>query len=356
MVEQQRHAFGGPRPGMRWVVSVVVVLLVVVMQTATELLAGHEKPRVLFKLAMTAVEMPLLMWILSVTHAWMRERRYSATASLAAGIAIAGLLGSLLWLVSWKIGVVYPDFRARPGPPSSPWRAAAFGFLFGNFRFGIWALAFVYPFAVEDARVRAVEADRLATAADLARLRAHLEPHFILNTLNAIAGLVTEEPKEARKLLAALGDLLRDATQDADELRPLEDEIAWLRRYAAILEARYGEAIGFRWEVDERAAGVLFPRLLLQPLVENAVKHGALRKDGGGHVAIVVRLEDGMLKCTVEDDGPGIDETTPTRAGAIGLASVRQRLTLKDARASLAIDSGPNGTRAIVSWPARSAA
>lgn len=345
-----------PSPAARRWVGVAVVVLVVLMHAAIELLAGHERPRVVVRLVFTAIEMPLLMLVLSAMHERARHRRLGSVLSLVSGIVIAGLLGVAFSLLFWKLGSIYPELRVRSGPPSSAWKAAAFGFLFGQFRFGIWALAFVYPFAVEDARLRALEAERLATAADLARLRAHLEPHFILNTLNAIAGLVTEEPKEARRLLAALGDLLRDATQDKDELRPLEDEIAWLRRYAAILEARYGDAIVFRWDVDERAAHVLLPRLLLQPLVENAVKHGALRRSDGGHVGVLVRLEDGVLRCTVEDDGPGIDTTAPTRSGAIGLDSVRRRLSLKDPRATLAIDSSPHGTRAIVSWPAAESA
>jgi sensor histidine kinase YesM len=225
----------------------------------------------------------------------------------------------------------------------------SFGFLFGQFHFGIWALAFVYPFAVEDARMRALEAERLASAADLARLRAHLEPHFLLNTLNAIAGLVTEEPREARRLLAALGDLLRDATQDGEEMRPIAEEIAWLRRYAEIFEARYG-SLTFHWEIDARAANVLVPHLLFQPLVENAVKHGALQRDDAGSITIAVRVEDDMLECVIADDGPGMPQA-PTRDGAFGLDSVKRRLSLKDPRSSLVIESASSGTRAIVRWP-----
>lgn len=191
----------------------------------------------------------------------------------------------------------------------------------------------------------------MKSAADLARLRAHLEPHFILNTLNAIAGLVTEDPREARRLLAALGDLLRDATRD-DEMQAVGLEVEWLRRYAAILEARYGGAIAFKWEVDPRASDLEVPRLLLQPLVENAVKHGALARPEGGEVIVSVQLEseDEVLRCTISDNGPGIGDA-PARSGAFGLDAVRRRLSLKDPRASLAIDSSPAGTRATVAWP-----
>jgi signal transduction histidine kinase len=343
------------RAARRWI-GAAVVLLVVLLQAATELLAGHERPRVLLRLGVAALQMPLLMLTLSSSFEWATRRRLGSISSLLMGAVIAGAMGALFGLFFWKMGEAYPAFRIRPGSVVSPWRAAAFGVLFGQFHFGIWALAFVYPFAVEDARLRALEAERLKSDADLVRLRAHLEPHFLLNTLNAIAGLVTEDPRAARRLLAALGDLLRDATRE-DEMQAVGAEVEWLRRYAAILEARYDGAITFRWDVDPRACALHVPRLLLQPLVENAVKHGALARGEGGEVTVSVRLEDDadMLRCTIADNGPGLG-TGPARSGAFGLDAVRKRLSLKDARASLVIHSSPEGTLAIVGWPVDPAA
>jgi signal transduction histidine kinase len=338
------------RAARRWI-GVAVVLLIVLLQAATELLAGHERPRVLLRLGMAAVQMPLLMLSLSASFEWAQRRRVGSIASLLAGAALAGALGALFGLFFWKMGDAYPAFRIRPGLVVAPWRSAAWGFLFGQFHFGIWALAFVYPFAVEDARLRAFEAERLKSEADLARLRAHLEPHFLLNSLNAIAGLVTEDPRAARRLLAALGDLLRDATREG-EMQAVGAEVEWLQRYAAILEARYDGAIVFQWDVDPRASELEVPRLLLQPLVENAVKHGALARGEGGEVRVSVKLEgdDRILCCTISDNGPGIGDG-PARSGAFGLDSVRRRLSLKDPRASLAIASSSEGTRATVAWP-----
>jgi signal transduction histidine kinase len=343
------------RAARRWI-GVAVVLLVVLLQAATELVAGHERPRVLLRLGVAALQMPLLMLTLSASFEWATRRRLGSITTLLMGAAIAGALGALFGLFFWKMGEMYPAFRIRPAAVVAPWRALAFGFLFGQFHFGIWALAFVYPFAVEDARLRALEAERLKSDADLARLRAHLEPHFLLNTLNAIAGLVTDDPRAARRLLAALGDLLRDATRE-DEMQAVGAEVEWLRRYAAILEARYEGTITFRWDVDPRASDLHVPRLLLQPLVENAVKHGALVRGEGGEVVVSVRLEEDadLLRCTIADNGPGIGEG-PARSGAFGLDAVRKRLSLKDARASLVIDSSPAGTRAIVAWPVDRAA
>jgi len=213
---------------------------------------------------------------------------------------------------------------------------------------GLWALAFVYPFAVESAGVRTLEARNLRSQAELTRLRSHLEPHFLLNTLNAIAGLVTEDPREARRLLVCLGDLLRDAVQDSGEMQRLDEQVAWLRRYAMILEARH-HGLRFNWEVAADCAQVMLPRLLLQPLVENAVKHGALRRhDGAGEVTVrAARRRDGALECVVEDNGPGMPDAD-VRAGAFGLQAVRRRLELEAPRASLRLESSSGGTRSIV--------
>jgi LytS/YehU family sensor histidine kinase len=186
-------------------------------------------------------------------------------------------------------------------------------------------------------------------------LRSQLEPHFLLNTLNAIAGLVTQRPKEARRLLGCVGDLLRDSLHDPDEMQPLDRELTWLHRYTEILEARHAGALLFRWEIEDDARMSLVPRLLLQPLVENAVNHGALQRSSGGVVTIRVRLEETeavgvQVVCEIEDNGPGMPDKGP-RSGAFGLRSVNRRLALKYEGASLRFESNSSGTRSIVRLP-----
>jgi LytS/YehU family sensor histidine kinase len=212
----------------------------------------------------------------------------------------------------------------------------------------------VFPFAVRDANARAREADRLRTAAELARLRAHLQPHFLLNTLNTVSGLVSQDPEEARRLVGALGDLLRDSVEEADEMQTLEAEVSWLRRYAEILETRHRGALTFRWEIDEETHAVKVPRLLLQPLLENAVKHGALRRRGGGEVIVTTRIDgasEGRLCCVVEDNGPGPGERG-ARPGAMGIQLVTRRLALRYAgSASFRLEANGGRTRSIVEIP-----
>lgn len=217
---------------------------------------------------------------------------------------------------------------------------------------GFWTLAYLYPLARDEASRRAARAAELRREAELARLRASLTPHFVRNALNVIAGLVTADPDEAQRLLRRLGDLLRELSLD-EEHHPLAREIDWLRAYTELLEARHPDALSFRFSVDPRAASASVPRLLLQPLVENAVLHGALSREGGGEVRILAeRLDDGTaarLRLSIEDDGPGMREAT--REGALGVRLVRERLSAQAASGSLRFESSPRGTRAVIDLP-----
>jgi sensor histidine kinase YesM len=341
------------RAKSRRLLGIGVVAMVMLLQAVTQYLSGHDRVRVLTHLAFLGIEMPFIVLALSATYAWALRNKLTSFRSLMACVFVAGALGLVFGVVLYCVAQAYPNVRLHPGPGLTLPRMLLYGFTYAQVQAGLWTLAFILPFAIEDARMRALEADQLRSAAELARLRAHLEPHFLLNTLNAIAGLVTEDPREARKLLACLGDLLRDALHDDDELQTLDDQVVWLRRYAAILQARHGDAIRFDWNIAKEAGGALLPRLLLQPLVENAVKHGALCRRGGGIVVIsasVVHDPELKVLCVVEDNGPGAPEAD-VRAGAFGLHAVRRRLELRYSGATMRLESSTTGTRSIVELP-----
>ncbi len=160
--------------------------------------------------------------------------------------------------------------------------------------------------------------------AELLQLRAHLEPHFVLNTMNAIAGLVTEDPAQARELLGMLGDVFRDAADTAPS-HTVAAEIAWLRRFVAIHELRFPEQLTVRWEIAPEVASRLVPSLILQPLVENALQHGALRVREGA-LCISAYAVGAACVLEVRDNGPGVG---PRRVGGKGLALVERRLALE---------------------------
>ena len=327
-----------------------------VIQTMPAIASGRDGGRIFGMVIFCLLEMPTLMAALSIAFEWGVRRSWGSTRILLRRVSLAAVIGVLFGLVFSLVAKVFPGVAASGRHPFTLWRAATMGLVFALFHCGLWALAFVYPYAADDARDRALEAERLRTATELARLRSQLEPHFILNTLNAIAGLVTQEPRKARRLLACLGDLLRDVLSEADEMQTLEEEIIWLRRYAEILESRHDGHLAFQWEIEERARSLLVPRLLLQPLVENAVKHGALKRSRDGKVVVRASLvtKDGesapRLQCVVEDNGPGMT-AMPPRSGAIGLRSVRRRLELKYGEADLRCVSSPQGTRWTVTLP-----
>jgi LytS/YehU family sensor histidine kinase len=258
-------------------------------------------------------------------------------------VALTVLYDRRRWSVWWSAALALAVGEAaafaaallHPLPVAITLQVGLFDGLLG---LGLWALAVVVPHAMQTARTRALEAER-------ERLRAHLQPHFLLNTLNTIAGLAVDEPHQARELIAALADLLRDSLA-VSESHTVSDEIAWLQRYAEIIETRHRGQVRFRWEIADATRGLRVPRLLLQPLVENAIHHGALRRREGGEVAIRTELSAGHLTCVIEDNGPGLREP---RDGALGLSLVERRIALELAgKGTLRLERVADLTRSIV--------
>ena len=215
----------------------------------------------------------------------------------------------------------------------------------------LWAAALLYPAALRSAEDQRRQIEEARREAELLRLRSNLEPHFVLNTLNTIAGMVGRDPHGARRLIGALGDLFRDATHDARE-HSLSEEFAWLQRYSQILEARYGDVIAFEWKLGEGVAAISVPRLLLQPLVENAVAHGALPRGGGGVVKINAFCEGDALVMEIWDNGRGFS-TQSRRAGARGLEIAERRAVLEAPGSRLDLGRRGDWTVVAVTMPLR---
>jgi hypothetical protein len=300
----------------------------------------------LHSVAATTLGVLLLLAVLVATFDLAMRRRMGAARCFALCAAVA-----IGFSVAESFGARWIDAALGTNwiPPGHRNAAAAvrMGVASGVLSMGFFAMAVALPFAASGAR----EAERLRTAAELARLRANLQPHFLFNTLSTVAGLVGEDPREARRLIGTLGDLLRDSFASADDLQTLGDEIAWLKHYADILETRHRGSIAFQWEIDEASRGVRIPRLLLQPLVENAVKHGALRRSEGGIVAVRATLarSDARLTCIVEDNGPG---PMSRRPGGHGIDLVTRRLSLEYGNAAeFRLESADGRTRSIVAIP-----
>ena len=181
------------------------------------------------------------------------------------------------------------------------------------------------------------------TEAELRALRAQINPHFLFNSLNTVADLIVRDPARAETMTLRLASVFRHVL--AHSSRPLtsvRDEIDFLRAYLYIEEARFGDRLRVEISVDPEAAGDAVPSLILQPLVENALKHGLAPKPGPGALSVSVCVEGAVLRLRVEDDGVGPGAGRDTQG--VGLANVQERLaTLYQDRASIAMEERPGG-------------
>lgn len=157
-------------------------------------------------------------------------------------------------------------------------------------------------------------------------LRSQINPHFLFNTLNAATSLVWSDPEKARFILVKLSFILRRLLRDSEDFMPLSREIEFIEDYLSLERARFGEEkIRFVKEIDPRSLDVPVPAMVLQPLVENAVKHGLSRRVGDGLIRVRTECNGNTLKVFVEDDGEGFSGSP---SGGIGLANVRERLSV----------------------------
>jgi two-component sensor histidine kinase len=277
---------------------------------------------------------------------WGQRRAVSIAWTLVAGYAAVVVFGALWLALIVSTGLVDKTNAASMTLVGRLADGAYSSILI----LGVWGLFYVVPRVVRDARDRERERQELLREAERARVRAALEPHFVLNTLTAIGSLIADEPATARELLGDLGDLLRDVVRLSDRDRQsAADEVAWLQRYVRVLEARHRGKLAVEVLLDPSAAQLEVPVLVLQPLVENAIQHGALRRAGGGRVRVELRADTDTLRCTIEDNGPGL--SGEIRDDARGLALTRRRLASAVPGASLQIASAPTGTCATLSFP-----
>ncbi|MBS0509367.1 MAG: histidine kinase [Proteobacteria bacterium] len=167
-----------------------------------------------------------------------------------------------------------------------------------------------------------------ATTARLAELQSRIRPHFLFNTLNSAIALVRDDPARAEALLEDLSDLFRHALVEQGESATLQEEIALARRYLDIEQVRFGERMRVQWVLDPRADGARLPPLLLQPLVENAVKHGVEPSALGGKLRISAELRGSRVVLTITNTLPGEGTGERVRGHGIAQANVRERLRL----------------------------
>jgi LytS/YehU family sensor histidine kinase len=239
----------------------------------------------------------------------------------------AGAIGfGLAWIAVSGSGI----YLLRPA--SMAWfltGGAIWQFLWGLVVYGALAQA-------AHARGRLRERELAAAAAELQALRAQLNPHFLFNTLHSLTQLVREDPVATQDALERFGELMRyvlDAGRDSAAGVCLEEELRFIRNYLAIERLRLGDRLRIIENIDEDALDIVVPPLLLQPLVENAVRHGLSPRRSGGTIWLTARTVGDMLILEVEDDGEGAEPDGWRRSQGLGMKSVARQLRARFPRA-----------------------
>ena len=178
--------------------------------------------------------------------------------------------------------------------------------------------------------VKLEEQRRLLMQAKLDALVSQIHPHFFFNTLNSIASLIRIDPEKARVVLFKLSHILRRLLRKHDTFSPLEDELAIIDDYLSIEEVRFGDKLRVSKQIQEQTLDALIPSMMLQPILENSIRHGLSSKVEGGTIRLWSGCADGRLTLVIEDDGVGIPEETMSEIynRGIGVSNVRERLTM----------------------------
>jgi two-component system, LytTR family, sensor kinase len=186
-----------------------------------------------------------------------------------------------------------------------------------------------YYFRYREREFRASQLESQLVQAQLQTLKMQLQPHFLFNTLNGIAGLVRDQRnKAAVNMLAGLSDLLRYTLENAGKQEvPLKEELEFLELYLDIQQMRFSDRLRTEMQIEPETLDALVPNLILQPLVENAIRHGTSRRAAAGTVGVSARRDNGSLRICIYDDGPGLErDDGVTAIEGVGLSNTRARL------------------------------
>lgn len=298
-----------------------------------------------------AILTPLVFWLAA---RWRLDRRRWQPALVVH--FVAALVTSFVHLAG--VGVLFYLTHTRGGGfvHSIPHQIRLFidGYLAVNVLtyFAVVGAFYAIDFArrFREREVTAAQLEARMHAARLAALRMELNPHFLFNALNAVAGLVRRREHDAAvNVLARVGELLRHTLdREATQESPLEEELAFLRRYLEIERIRFRDRLAIREEIDPAVLEALVPTLILQPLVENAVRHGIARTAGPGRITLSAERVADDLRLVVRDTGGGFAGNGRRRDG-VGLSNTRERLAqLYDGRGRLETRTLPEGGAEVI--------
>jgi hypothetical protein len=261
----------------------------------------------------------LLGWI-----AWHRLQHATRTPAPSRARSLIGdALSAITLSAAWTLAFGSAVWLVRPDSVSGFLREGAVW----QFVWGIVIYAGLLQ--VARAHARAKERELAAANAELLALRTQLNPHFLFNTLHSLAQLAREDPVATQEALERFGDLMRyvlNAGRTATASVSLEEELQFVRSYLAIESLRLGDRLRVVEDIDPDALELAVPPLLLQPLLENAVRHGLAPRRQGGTIRLTARLSDTALTIEVADDGDGSEPDAWRRAKGLGLKAVARQL------------------------------
>ena len=243
-------------------------------------------------------------------------RTIAAFAAILIGTSVGLTLGNLI------------DGTHKPWDFALGWRSLGIGLFFGLIGMAYYLQrerSALLEAELKTRELQHLEAERRGLEARLKMLQAQIEPHFLFNTLANLAGLIEADPKLASRLLEALNRYLRASLQRTRaEGGTLGDEMDLLAAYLEVLKIRLGKRLDFSFTLPNSLRALPFPPMLLQPLVENAIRHGIEPKVEGGRIDIAAEQGEGQLKLSVRDTGAGFGDEP---GNGIGLSNIRARLT-----------------------------
>ncbi|WP_420126131.1 sensor histidine kinase [Longimicrobium sp.] len=302
---------------------------------------------------------PLIVLVVVRIAAWRAHPAVRAAAQIAAGAAFNLLYFSL----RTRLPLPGLKFNLAPGWPGLasilPGTVAIYALIAGG---ALLLAGHARALARErEAAALALRASRLEAQLSGARLevlRAQLHPHFLYNSLHAVAALVDWQPAEARRMLARLSDLLRSALEASERAEiSLAREVEWMEGYVELQQIRFDERLRVEMSIAPETLGACVPPLILQPLVENAIRYAVEPRPEGGRVEVRAERDGAWLRLVVRDDGPGPDAAVPGGSGGIGLRNTRERLrTLYGDRQDVVLRAAPaGGAEALLRLPFRTA-
>jgi two-component system LytT family sensor kinase len=322
---------------LRWCFFFCVwTLLGVSFALSTYLGARQDNVQISWKRVLSGYLADFYLWGMLSPLIFLLARRFelrkhfprNVLIHLGASVVLSGFVISAASPLVWYLG--YPNLARNP-TLAILWRNNAFSAYYFHQGLTIYWTTLVVAHALyyyRGLRKREAETARLTSQlaqAQLQALKMQIHPHFLFNTLNSIAALLHKDVEAADRMIARLGDFLRLTLKSSDaQTVDFEQELEFLKCYLDIEHIRFQDRLTVEMDIDPHALKATVPNLILQPIVENAVRHGVARQTSHGHITIRARREGERLIMTVADNGPGLK--AQSNGSGIGISNTRARL------------------------------